>query len=269
MTIRSTVTSSTPSTPLPGTAHSYVGRHELLGYDTHLKVSDLGVAQRRHDYPAELLATVLAKALALKAGASDRRHLDLRLIKNAAAHIPEVNELVHWPGRLEALSAIAGEDLEPYPVGCIASTITFMRASPEDGVVDWHADGIPLTEIIPLQITDDAVGGELTVLAGNHETGFARLARGERFDEAELWTFPHRLGHSTLAQLMRVLHATAPMPSGARVSLNLNLRSRTRPYIDDNPMYYLGADNPDFDWVDEYVEDVRDRQLPSYLAARR
>lgn len=269
MASRSTLTSSTPNTPLSGTTESYVSRDELLGYDTHLKVSDLGVAQRRHDYPAELLATVLAKALMLKVDASDRRPLDLRLIKNAAAHIPEVNELIHWPGRLESLSAIAGEDLEPYPVGCIASTITFMGASPEDGVVDWHADGIPLTEIIPLQITDDATGGELTVFRGNHETGLARWTRGERFSEHELAKFTHREGHSTLAQLIRVLHATAQMPTGSRVSLNLNLRSRGRPYIDDNPMYYLGADNPDFGWVEEYVDDVRDRQLPSYLAAQR
>lgn len=254
-----TISTSTPTTT----------RDQLLGCDTHLKVSDLGVAQRRHDYPAALLATILAKALALKEQASDRRHLDLRLIKGAHILIPEVAELVNWPGRLEALSAIAGEELEPYPVSVIASTLTFMGSAPEDGVVSWHTDGIPVTEIIPLDITEDAEGGELTVFAGPHEAGMARLRRGEPFTESELWKFPHRLGHSTVAQLMRVLHSTAPMPTGSRVSLNLNLRSRTRPYIDDNPMYYLGADNPGFEWVEEYVNDVRDRQLPAYLDTHR
>lgn len=247
-------------------ADTTTSRDQLLGYDTHMKVSDLGVAQRRHDYPADLLATILTKALALKQEASDRRHLDLRLIKGAADFIPEVNELIHWPGRLETLSAIAEEHLEPYPVSCIGSTITFMGACPDDGVVGWHADGIPLTEIIPLQITDDARGGELTVFCDNYETGMARLARGERLTDSELAKFPHQMGHSTLAQLIRVLHCTSPMPAGARVSLNLNLRSRTRPWVDDNPMYYLGADNPDFAWVDQYVTDVRDRQLPAYMA---
>ncbi|MDH6238613.1 tetrahydromethanopterin S-methyltransferase subunit F, partial [Cryobacterium sp. CG_9.6] len=41
-----------------------------------------------------------------------------------------------------------------------------------------------------------------------------------------------------------------------------------KPYIDDNPMFYLAADNPTFDWVDEYVNDVRTRQLPAYLATQ-
>jgi hypothetical protein len=251
------------------TVRSAITRDQLLGCETHLKVSDLGVAQRRHDYPPELLATILTKALALKQQASDRRHLGLRLIRGAHTLIPEVNDLITWPGRLQTLSDIAKEDLEPYPVSVIASTVTFMGASPKDGVVDWHADGIPMTEIIPLQITDDATGGELTVFRGNYEAGLARLKRGECFTNEEILKFPHRLGHSTLAQLMRVLHSSGPMPTGARISLNLNLRSRTRPYIDDNPMYYLGADNPGFEWVGEYVDDVRNRQLPAYLAAQR
>ena len=74
------------------------------------------------------------------------------------------------------------------------------------------------------------------------------------------------LGYEAHLKLMRVLHCTSPMPTGSRVSLNLNLRSRDRPYVDDNPMYYLGADNPDVEWVDHYVADVRHRQLPAYLA---
>jgi len=33
-------------------------------------------------------------------------------------------------------------------------------------------------------------------------------------------------------------------------------------------MYYLAADNPSLDFVDEYLADLRERQLPAYLAKR-
>lgn len=244
---------------------SQISRTDLLGQRTYWNISELGVAQRHHSYPPDLLETILAKAQKLKDPASEKRHLNLRFIRGAHRLIPEINELIRWPGRMEELSELAGCELEPYPVSVIASTITFMGADHDDGAVSWHADGIPATEIVPLSI-EDAEGGELAVYRGNYEAGLARLARGEEFSEAEISLFPHRMGHSTLGQLMRVLHRTNPMARGTRVSLNLNMRSRERPYIDDNPMYYLGADNPTFSWMDEYVRDVKDRQLPAYLA---
>lgn len=243
-------------------------RTELLGYDTYWKVSELGVLHRRHDYPADLLARILTKALALKSTASERQHLDLRVIPGAGTLIPEINELVRWPGRLEALSELAGATLEPHPVSVLASFITFMGAAADDGVAGWHADGVPVTEIIPLRISEDAIGGDLRVYCGNHEHGRARQLRGEQLDANEVVHFPHRMGQSTLAQLMRVLHSTEPMSAGHRISLNLTLRSATRPYIDDNALYFLGADNPSFDWVDEYLDDVKNRQLPAYMATQ-
>jgi len=243
-------------------------RTDLLGYETHQKVSELGVLQRRHDYPKDLLDTILTKALALKDADSKRQHLDLRLITGAHTVIPEINELVRWPGRLEALSKLAGTTLEPYPVSVIASTITFMGATPEDGVVDWHADGVPVTEIIPLDISEDAIGGDLRVYHGNYEQALARHQRSEQFNAEEILHFPHRIGYSTLAQLMRVLHSTEPMRRGQRISLNLNLRSANHPYIDDNALYYLGADNPSFNWLEEYIDDVKYRQLPAYMASQ-
>ncbi|MBW4718610.1 hypothetical protein [Saccharothrix obliqua] len=252
---------------MPENPPAGITRTELLGRPTVWRVSDLGVTQTPHDYPADLLGEILAKAIAIKESAAEKRHLNLRYIRGAHQHIPEVAELVHHPGRLAALSELAGVRLEPYPISVISTTITFMGASAEDGTVDWHADGVPVTEIIPLAM-EDVEGGELTVFRGNYEEGMARLADGEEFTPAELAVFPHRVGHRTVAQLMRVLHRTAPMTRGYRVSLNLNLRSAERPYVDDNPLYYLAADNPTFDWVDEYLDDVRQRQLPAYLAAQ-
>lgn len=254
---------------MPATAARTVSRADLIGYHSHLKVSDLGVHQAEHHYPDELLAQILDQALELKADQSQRRHLDLRYIPAAHTVIPEILDVVNYPGRLEALSEAAGVALEPYPVSVISSTITFMGADDADGVINWHADGVPITEIIPLQISPDAIGGDLRVYQGNYDEGMARLERGDEFVDTELTRFPHRMGSHTVAQLMRVLHSTDPMLAGARISLNLNLRSAREPFIDDNPLYYLGADNPSFTWVEEYISDVRTRQLPAYNASRR
>jgi hypothetical protein len=254
---------------MPATATKRLTRTELIGHETHWKVSDLGVHQRPHDYSEDILATILAKALKLKTDQSQRRHLNLRFIPAAHRLIPEILDIVHWPGRLETVSEAAGVELEPYPISVIAATITFMGADRADGVIDWHTDGVPITEIIPLEISADALGGDLRVFRGNHDEGMARLDRGDNFDETELARFSHRIDHSTLAQLMRVLHSTEPMLLGTRISLNLNLRSAVDPFIDDNSIYYLGADNPSLNWVDEYIDDVRQRQLPAYKARRR
>jgi len=242
-------------------------RAELIGKKSYWQISDLGLKQVEFDYDPELLRLIFDKAQRIKDEASEKRHLNLRFIRKAHVAIPEILELVHYPGRLDRLSGLAGAALEPYPVSVISSTITFMGASPDDGTVAWHADGVPVTEIVPLAMRD-LDGGELQIYRGDYETGFTRLAEDGALSERDLITVPHRLGASTLAQLMRVLHRTAPIRSGYRVSLNMNLRSRDQPFIDDNPLYYLAADNPDYDWVDQYLSDVRARQVPAYLASR-
>ncbi len=255
---------------------SYVDRDSLLGKPTHWKVSDLGVAQLRHDYPVELLDAIYARALELKASVSAKRHLNLRFIRAAHEEIPEIKDLIHWPGRLERLGRIAGTAVEPYPVSVIGSAITFMGEEASDGAVDWHTDGIPLTEIIPLAV-DDVTGGQLAVYRGNHETGLHHLESIGELPSRDVLTFEHRPGYSTFAQLIRVLHRTVPLRRGRRVSLNLNLRSVDRPYFSDNAMFYLAsdnamfylaADNPDFRWQEEYVSDVKHRQVPAYLDQR-
>jgi hypothetical protein len=240
-------------------------RRELLGKSTEWRISDLGVAKVRHDYPHDLLQAIAKRATEVKERESHKRHLNLRYIRNAQSVIPEINELLHWPGRLNALSELAGTQLEDYPFSVAKTTITFM--GPEDGTVQWHCDGVPATELVALEV-HDTEGGELTVYAGDPDEGLEAMRRGETLPEDRLIRLQHEVGCSMVAQLIRVLHRAEPMTRGSRITLNFGLRSMERPYIDDNSMFYLAADNPSFDFVDEYVADVRERQLPAYVASR-
>lgn len=241
----------------------HTSRRELLGKTTQWRISDLGVAKVRHEYPRDLLEAIMRRAIGIKELQSSKRHLDLRFIRDAQSLIPEIAELVHWPGRMEALSEVAGTRLEHYPFSCANTVVTFM--GPEDGTVQWHCDGVPATELVALEV-DNVKGGELTVYGGDSDDAFEVVQSGGSLPEDRLTRLQHEVGYSVLAQLIRVLHRTEPMTRGSRITLNLGLRSAERPYIDENSMYYLAADNPSFDFVDEYVADVRERQLPAYAA---
>ncbi|RWH71546.1 MAG: hypothetical protein EOR72_17410 [Mesorhizobium sp.] len=73
------------------------------------------------------------------------------------------------------------------------------------------------------------------------------------------------MNYATLGQFLGVLHRTAPIQLGERVTLVLNQRSTIRPYVDDNRLFYLAADNDhDRAWVNELAEDVWTNQLPAY-----
>jgi hypothetical protein len=244
-------------------------RDDIVGEPTFTKCSDLGVVQREHGYDPALLQEIARKAIALRdSDAADKRHLNLKFMRAAHHHIPEIGELIADPRRIERLSAIAGIPLEPYPISVISSIITFQGAAEAEGSIVWHTDGVPITEMIPLIIDDGLVGGELEIFGGPSEAGLARQATDDHFDDDELIRIPHRMGYSIVGQLMRLMHRVTPISRGSRITLNLNLRSLERPYIDDNSMYYLAADNPSLDFVDEYVADLRERQLPAYLAKR-
>ncbi|MGJ3262925.1 MAG: hypothetical protein ACFE0R_06795 [Salinarimonas sp.] len=240
-------------------------RDAIIGAPSHHQVSNLGVVQFRNDYDPELLRTISRKAAALKASLAEKRHLNLNFIRGAHRAIPEIRDLVHWPGRLERLEALARTRLEVYPLSVISTIVTFASVRPEDGTIDWHADGIPVTELIPLEI-EDLDGGELELYRGHADEGLARVARGETVPEERIVRVRHELGCSVLGQLMRLMHGVRRIRRGRRVTLNLNLRSAERPYIDDNTMCYLGADNPDFAWQEEYIRDLRERVLPAYLS---
>lgn len=240
-----------------------VSREAILGHDTSWKVSDLGLVQFRHGYDPALLEAIREKALEIKEEHSVHKHLDLKYIPAAHKHIPEIDQLINDPKRLDRLSEYAGTRLEPYPISVIKSAITFM--GPDDGSIEWHADGVPLTELIPLSISNPIVGGELEVFLGNTDEAQARQENGEYIKKHEAMRVPHKMNFSTLGQMLGVLHRTRPIQFGERITLNLNLRSAEKPYIDDNRLFYLAADNDeDRSWVDEVVADLWQRQLPAY-----
>jgi hypothetical protein len=243
-----------------------ITRDELLGEPSYTKSSDLGVIQFAHDYDRDILAAIEAKAQQLRYSVAQKRHLNLKYIRAAHTHIPEINELIHAPGRLAALSELAGVELEVYPLSIITSIITFQGAGDEGSIV-WHTDGIPITEMVPLAI-DGLVGGDLELFRGSSEVGLARNAAGETIGPDETVRVRHRLGFGILGQLMRVMHRVTPIEEGSRATLHMNLRSARHPYIDDNSMCYLAADNPGLEWQDEYLTDVRETVLPRYLAAQ-
>jgi hypothetical protein len=242
-----------------------VSREAILGHETAWQVSDLGATQFRHNYDPELLKIIKRKALALKAELAHRKHLDLTFITGADRYIPEIRELMNDAGRLDTLSSLAGTKLEPYPLSIVGSTVTFMGPQEGDGTVDWHCDGVPVTELIPLDISDPIIGGELEIYMDNCEAGKAKVNRQESLPEANILRMPHRMEYSTLGHFLGVLHRTTPIRYGHRLTLVLNLRSQERPFVDDNRVFYLAADtDQQSDWVQDVVQDVWDKQLPAY-----
>ncbi len=241
-------------------------RDSIIGADTNWRVSNLGVVQFQNNYSTELLNTICEKAIKLRDSMSAKRHLNLRYIRAAHDYIPEINELINNKERLDYLSDLAETKLEPYPISVIKSIITFMGT--EDGVIPWHNDGVPCSELIPLQL-DGVEGGELQVFHGNYEAGLSKIERGEDIPVTQITSMSHEQGSSTLGQYMRLLHRVSPITSGTRITLNLNLRSSERPFIDDNSLCYLAADNPDLEFIAEVLDDIKERQLPAYQSFKQ
>ena len=239
-------------------------RSEITGYPNFHQISNLGVVQFRHEYDEDLLAHILKRALEIKESHAEMRQLNLNYIRDAAFHIPEINELLYSQDRMRTAEQLSRVRLEPYPISVISSIITFTSPRPEDGAITWHADGVPVTELVPLSISNPE-GGELELYAGAADEGLFRAHAGEEIPQSKIISVTHREGFSVLGQLMRLMHRVRPMSRGHRVTLNLNYRSAEKPFIDDNSMCYLAADNPDFAWQDAYVEDIKLRQLPAYL----
>ena len=247
-----------------------ISRKAIVGHETSWKVSDLGAVQFEHDYDSELLNVIAKKALALKADRAYQKHLDLTFITGADRYIPEINEVINYKHRLERLSDYANTKLEPYPLSIVGSTVTYMGPDDLDGTVDWHCDGVPVTELIPLEISDPIIGGELEIFLGNCELGKSITDSGDLPDEADILRISHKVGYSTLGHFLGILHRTKPIKYGHRLTLVLNLRSVERPFIDDNRLFYLAADtDQDRSWVDEIAEDTWNNQLPAYRAFER
>jgi hypothetical protein len=247
-----------------------ISRQAIIGHDTAWKISDLGAVQFKHDYDRDLLNVIREKAVAMKDERALQRHLNLTFITGADRFIPEINELIHDRARIERLSDLAGAKLEPYPLSIVGSTVTFMGAADKENTVDWHCDGVPVTELIPLQIDEHLQGGELEIYRGDCEIGKTITDEGREIPGRDIITVPHKVGYATLAQFVNIYHRSAPITAGKRITLVLNMRSVEKPLVDDNRMFYLAADNhEDFNWVEEMRKDVRERQLPAYQAHER
>jgi len=242
-----------------------ISRDAIIGHDTSWKVSNLGALQFQHDYDKELLNVIKEKALKLKEEKAQKKHLDLTFITGADRFIPEIKELVNDKLRLERLSDFAGTKLEPYPLSIVSTTVTYMGPTETDGTVDWHGDGVPVTELIPLDISDNLIGGELEIYLGNSDEGQALTDQGIVPKESEILRIAHKMGYSTLGHFLGVLHRTAPIQFGQRLTLVANLRSVERPFVDNNRLFYLAADtDQEDDWVKEMADDVWQNQLPAY-----
>ncbi len=240
-----------------------ISRDAIIGHETAWSVSQLGAVQFRHAYDPALLEAIRVKALQLKQEHAVRKHLDLTFITGADRFIPEIKELINDRARLDTLSGFAGTKLQPYPLSTVGTTVTFM--SPTDGAVDWHCDGVPVTELVPLEISDPIIGGELEVYLGDCEVGRSRINRNLPLAERDILRIRHQMGYSTLGHFLGVLHRTAPIHYGTRVTLVLNLRSVEKPFVDDNRMFYLAADtDQESAWVKEMAQDVWENQLPAY-----
>ncbi|MDQ9127700.1 hypothetical protein RDT67_14825 [Serratia fonticola] len=240
-----------------------IDRKSILGHDSAWKISNFGVAQFMHNYDPELLAKIKEKALNLKKDFAIHKHLDLTFITGADRYIPEINQLINNSKRLDDISKLIGMKMESYPLSIVSSTITFMSSA--DGAADWHSYGVAVTELIPLSISEQIQGGNLEIYNGITEEGKAILESGEVITSNKIIGLDHKCGYSTLGQFIGILHRTAPISIGERVTLVLNLRSQEKSFIDDNRMFYLAADNDlNSDWVHELKQDVWNNQLPAY-----
>lgn len=234
----------------------------IIGLPTYWKVSNLGIVKYHHDYDSSLLETIRKKAKDLKNQLAHNMHKNHTYIRGAQKYIPEILELHHNPQRLAQLEELAQTPLEPYHISVITSSLTYM--SPSDGAIDWHSDGTPIAEIIPL-IIEDLEGGELEVYQGHYDVGLGELERDGEISSEKIMSVKHQVGCAVFGQFMSLLHRVKPVTKGRRISLNMTYRSKEKPYFDHHTMWYLGADNPDFEWQDDYINDVKTKQLPAYL----
>ena len=239
-----------------------VTRTEIMG-PSYRKISELGVVQHEHGYDLNLLNRILVQAKELKDKLAQNRHLNLHYIRGVHRYIPEVEALINDPIRQAKLNELAGTPLEPYPLPESRAILTFM--SPEDGTIDWHSDGVSVVELIPLEMKE-LEGGKTEVFKGTEDMGRYILDKEGAIPDSRILSVKHQTNCAILSQFFRVLHRSAPITAGSRITLIFGLRSVEKPFIDDNMPWYLGADNPNFDeWMPAYLDDMQSKQLPAYL----
>lgn len=237
---------------------------EVIGGDGRPSAaSDLCFARLEHGYPHDVLAAIYARSVQIRQASHPKQQqfLGLDHLRRVQSLIPLVADLVHNPYRLERLSAVAGIELEPYPISTSCSGVNFYWPGQEP--IEFHADGPAFVELVPVHADGSQDGGSTVVFSGPVDVGLARLRADGQLPSDELIHIPQRVGSSVLLQGRMVLHTAETLSDGHRVTLVMSLRSKTEPWKDSNTLSRLLMDDRPEDVATDWRTDVDTRQLPA------
>jgi len=119
-------------------------------------VTNLAYAVIEHEYDFTIMQRIALRALELEPLAKGE-FLGLRHLRGAQTLIAEVATLMHDSARLKALSDLCGTELEPYPFTQAGAHINYYE--PDRVPIDFHTDGPPYVELIPLLLEGKSRGG--------------------------------------------------------------------------------------------------------------
>jgi hypothetical protein len=227
-------------------------------------VTSLAYAVVESEYGTETLARIASKALELRPRAQGK-FLGLVHLRAAQTHIPEVFNLMHDLARLRALSVLCGTELEPYPLTRAGAHINFYE--PHRATVDFHTDGPPYVELIPILLDGNCRGGSTVIFRGCPQSGLAIQRKGQKIPRDRLLSVSHEIGRSIVMQGRSLCHSAEVLTDGQRVTLVLPLRSKLKPWKDNNTLERLLLDDSPEDVVDEWTRDSIHRKLPALRSA--
>lgn len=225
------------------------------------RISDFGVGVLDHGYDPKLLDRILVRARELRQ-AGEWKFLGLEHLRQAHVAIPEVEQIMRDPRRLAELSAVAGAELEPYPLTTAASHVNFY--SPNALPIALHTDGAAIVELIPLTTSGSRSGGATLVYRGPRDEGELVLRNGGSLPADRMAHIPQQVGRSVLLQGRMLLHGAETILDGERVTLVLVMRSVAEPWKDDNSLMRLMLDDELEQIQEEWIADVEARKLPAF-----
>ena len=106
-------------------------RSEITGYPNFHQVSDLGIVQFRYGYDEGLLAHILKSAMGIKESHAQMRQLNLNYIRDAASHIPAINDLLHSSERMKVAEELSGVILQLI-IPIFLGKMTMLKMSKDD-----------------------------------------------------------------------------------------------------------------------------------------
>jgi hypothetical protein len=227
-------------------------------------VSNFAYSIIEHQYPTDLLLQIARRACELESQAQGE-FLGLKHLRAAQTMIGEVEELMFCEARLQFLSDLCGAELEPYPLTRAGAHINYYEGNVEP--IDFHSDGPPFVELIPVLIAGKDHGGATLVYRGSPREGLYSKRLGIRPPSEAVISIPHSVGRSVFMQGRSLFHAAARFSEGRRITLVLPLRSKAQPWKDNNTLERLLLDDPPEAVINEWVSDAINRRLPSLRAA--